>query len=104
MPYSRHKSVIRSPRLSRVMNSIFRSTGRFAFQGTDALLHPHLAGVTDVPGLICYPCTRFAPSGAGSCQARRLSLRLQTELSFLAAPALGGDCRCLALLRLPPFA
>src|SRR5215475_4996892 len=49
MPYSRHRSVTRSPRSSRRMNSIRRSTGVLAFQGIPLL------GTCPQR---CHPCAR----------------------------------------------
>src|SRR3954470_7033392 len=54
MPYSRHRSVRRSPLASLLMNSLRRSMGDFVFQGTGAPPAPGLAGR--------HPCAWSVPS------------------------------------------
>src|SRR3954454_13063954 len=54
MPYSRHRSVRRSPVASLLMNSLRRSMGDFVFQGTGAPPAPGLAGR--------HPCALSVPS------------------------------------------
>src|SRR5262252_1433951 len=54
MPYSRHRSVSLSPLASFLMNSLRRSMGDFAFQGTGAPPAPGLAGR--------HPCALSVPS------------------------------------------
>src|SRR3954469_9007058 len=54
MPYSRHRSVRRSPVASLLMNSLRRSMGDFVFQGTGAPPAPGLAGR--------HPCAWSVPS------------------------------------------
>src|SRR5436190_7136751 len=54
MPYSRQRSVRRSPVASLLMNSLRRSMGDFVFQGTGAPPAPGLAGR--------HPCAWSVPS------------------------------------------
>src|SRR3954471_850647 len=66
MPYSRHRSVRRSPVASLLMNSLRRSMGDFVFQGTGAPPAPGLAGrhpcALSVPSPMYLVCTQMRTS------------------------------------------